>query len=679
MVWFASSHTRDDQKIGKNSEQFTSGGRQIPAGLTAADVVSKWTWAATLLQSSNVAYQQGVSGPFWYAAGATIQVILFATLAIEIKRKCPAIHTVLEVVLVRWGVAAHLVFLFFCVLTNLIVTAMLILGGAATVEALTGVNVYAASFLIPIPVCVYTAFGGLKGTYYASFTHTVIIFIALLIFMWKIYAGPSDIGSSNKMYDNLVCDAIKMQGTTGLDYTTGNSNGSLLTMWSQGGLIFGIVNIVGNFGTVFVDQSYWQGAIACQPSATWKGYLLGGISWFAIPFSMATSLGLAAHALDLPITPSESAQGLVPPAVATHLLGEGGAFLIAFQLFLAVTSTANSEQLAVSSLISYDIYKRYINPNATGKQIIFVSRAGIVFWAIVSGVVAAILKQFNISLGWVYMSMGNFIGSAVVPITFSLTWKNCTALGAILGALGGLAAAFIGWFSVAASLNGGVINVDTLGGNYPMLTGNLLALCVSPIICVIVSLMNPQNYDWKELEEKTGTYLVEDDPHAHLKATGGEDSKEAMDNAYYWVTRGGALLSIVLILIWPLLALPENPFSKSYFGWWVAIAFIWGHMAFLATVVYPVVQYFLPPRDIYLDPSESGAGEPAKEMQQSVHSQGVQPPAGFVLNPAMGAPGMVMYAPPYQTWNGPIQGMTTVGPFGPASMQGIPTPIFPQA
>lgn len=38
-------------------------------------------------QSANVAYKYGVSGPFWYAAGATIQVLLFAVLAVEIKRK----------------------------------------------------------------------------------------------------------------------------------------------------------------------------------------------------------------------------------------------------------------------------------------------------------------------------------------------------------------------------------------------------------------------------------------------------------------------------------------------------------------------------------------------------------------------------------------------------------------
>jgi hypothetical protein len=56
------------------SEHFISAGRSVRLGLTATDIVSKWTWAATLLQSANVAFKYGVSGPFWYAAGASVQV-----------------------------------------------------------------------------------------------------------------------------------------------------------------------------------------------------------------------------------------------------------------------------------------------------------------------------------------------------------------------------------------------------------------------------------------------------------------------------------------------------------------------------------------------------------------------------------------------------------------------------
>lgn len=59
-------------------------------------------------------------------------------------------------------------------MTNIIVTAMLLLGGSAVVNALTGVNIYAASFLIPLGVIVYTLAGGLKATFLASYIHSVI-------------------------------------------------------------------------------------------------------------------------------------------------------------------------------------------------------------------------------------------------------------------------------------------------------------------------------------------------------------------------------------------------------------------------------------------------------------------------------------------------------------------------
>jgi hypothetical protein len=71
---------------------FSTAGRSVKSGLVASAVVSSWTWAATLLQSSTVAYKYGVSGPFWYASGATVQILLFSTLAIELKKKAPNAH-----------------------------------------------------------------------------------------------------------------------------------------------------------------------------------------------------------------------------------------------------------------------------------------------------------------------------------------------------------------------------------------------------------------------------------------------------------------------------------------------------------------------------------------------------------------------------------------------------------
>lgn len=305
-------------------------------------------------------------------------MLLFGIIAINLKKVAPSAHTACEIVYARWGKAAHITFLFFCLAANIVVTSMLLLGGAATVQALTGVDVRLAAFLIPWGVILYTAAGGLQATFLASYLHTSIIFSVVITMVFLVYIK---IYSSDQIYtylENTVsyteeqCQIIFSNSSNVTFYVTepgkpkvyscgpvsGNYDGSYLTMLSAGGLMFGIINIVGNFGTVFVDNSYWQTAIASRPSAAAKGYLLGGLCWFAIPFSLATSLGLTANALMLPITASEASSGLVPPAVATELLGSSGAVLVLIMLFMAIVSTGSAESLAVSALITYDIYRQ---------------------------------------------------------------------------------------------------------------------------------------------------------------------------------------------------------------------------------------------------------------------------------------------------------------------------------
>ncbi|KAG2004698.1 urea transporter, variant 2 [Coprinopsis cinerea AmutBmut pab1-1] len=599
----------------KDSEEFTSASRSIKPGLIASGIVSAWTWAATLLQSSAVAYKYGLSGPWWYGAGATVQILLFAMLAAKLKLNAPYAHTWLEIVGARWGRTAHLVFMFFGLATCLIVSSMLILGGSATVTDLTGMHTIAACFLIPLGVAIYVVVGGMRSTLLCDYTHTAVLFAIILTFIFTVYATSEKIGSPAKMHELLTLSSL-------INPVEGNKEGSYITMRSENGLVFGIINIVGNFATVFQDQAYWQRAIASRPATTVKAYLLGGLAWFSIPFTFATTLGLAAVALRgdpqmKVLTPADVSAGLPASAAAAALLGKAGAAAILILLFLAVTSACSAELIAVSSLLTYDVYKAYINPNASEEQILRVGHAGVALYAIVCGIAGTIFYYIGVSMGWLYTFMGVLLGSAVVPIALAITWHKANKWGCIGGAVLGFIGGMVAWLVTTAKLNHGVITVVTSGGDYEMLAGNVTSIGFGGIIAVVSSLIWPDNFDWEttrsinrpappspdaaeqdsksdlENEKKNASEVVTKPASIADSFDANEEANEldpvALRKAFRFASWASISLFVVLILLIPLpLFFSQHIYTVAGFTGWVAVGISWTFFSIFAVVIYPL-------------------------------------------------------------------------------------------
>ncbi|TFY67126.1 hypothetical protein EVG20_g4051 [Dentipellis fragilis] len=581
----------------KSSEEFSSASRSVKPGLIASGIVSAWTWAATLLQSSAVAYKFGISGPWWYGSGATVQVLLFAQLAAKLKLNAPYAHTWLEIVGARWGTVAHLVFMFFGLATNIIVSSMLILGGSATVTNLTGMNTIAACFLIPLGVAIYVVVGGMRATLLCDYTHTTVLFAIILTFAFTVYATSPKIGSLSAMHDLLVNAAEA-------NPVPGNAHGSYLTMRSKNGLIFGVINVIGNFATVFQDQAYWQRAIASKPASCVKAYLVGGLAWFAIPFTFATTLGLAAVALkgdpDMPIlTPSDVSAGLPAAAAASALLGKSGAAILLVLLFLAVTSATSAELIAVSSVLTYDVYKKYINPKATEAQILKVSHAMVAFFALCMGIAGLIFFYIGVSMGWLYTFMGVILGSAVAPIALCITWSRANKWGCIVGAIAGFFAGIIAWLVTTSTLNNSVINVTTSGGDYEMLAGNLASIGVGAIIATASSLIWPENFDFEStralnapksapIEEKSED-LDRKSPDDEKRISSTDLDPVALGKAFRFAAWSSVILLLVMLIIIPLpLFFAQTIYGLHGFSAWVVIGIIWCFCSAISVVLYPL-------------------------------------------------------------------------------------------
>ncbi|EGY22228.1 urea active transporter [Verticillium dahliae VdLs.17] len=577
----------------QTSEMFTTAGRTLKSGLVASSVLSTWTWAATLLQSSGVAYRYGVSGPFWYAAGATVQIILFATLAIELKRKAPNAHTFLEVVRARYGPVTHFVFIAFCCFTNILVTAMLLTGGAAVIENLTGAPTAATVFIFPLGVVVYTLFGGIKATFITDYVNALVILVSIFIFAFVVYATNGILGSPGAVWD--ILQEISKERPI-----SGNAGGSYLTMRSQGGAEFFVINIVGNFGTVFLDNGYYNKAISASPVDALPGYVMGGLSWFAVPWLTATTMGLAGLALERydvwptypnRLTDAEVTAGLVLPSAAVALLGKGGAIATLLLAFMAIMSTYSSELIAISSIYSYDIYKTYINPAATGKQIMRMNYIGMTVFALFMGAFSTALYYIGISMGYLYVLMGVIISSAVIPATLTLLWDGQSWAAATFSPILGLICSLVGWL-VTTQVTSGEITVATSGANTPMLVGNVIAL-LSPLVFIpLLTYMppfKPQHYDWQSMlnirqgsDEEDEALDAETAPHEHAvenaaaAAAAAEEERAKLDKSAKfarWLCVG---LTLAFLVLWPMpLFGTAYVFSRKFFTGWVVVGILW--------------------------------------------------------------------------------------------------------
>lgn len=351
----------------------------------------------------------------------------------------------------------HIVFIVFCLMTNILVTAMLLTGGSAVMTSLTGVPTAAACFLLPIGVVLYTLFGGIKATFITDYLHTVVILVVIFLFAFSAYATNAELGSPSKVYDALVAASQRHP-------VEGNAEGSYLTMRSKEGGIFWIINLVGNFGTVFLDNGYYNKAIAASPVHAFPGYVIGGICWFAIPWLCASTMGLSALALEGTnrMSSNDVTAGLVLPFAAVKLLGYSGAVATTLMIFMAVTSAFSAQLIAVSSIFTYDIYAAYINPSAKGKKLVWISHMSCIVYSIIMAGFATGLYYAGIGMGYLYLLMGVIISSAVFPGAMTLLWKGQNRIAAALSPPLGLAVSLIAWL-VTAKTQYGVLTVDTTG------------------------------------------------------------------------------------------------------------------------------------------------------------------------------------------------------------------------
>jgi len=106
--------------------------------------------------------------------------------------------------------------------------------------------------------------------------------------------------------------------------------------------------------------------------------------------------------------------------------------------FAAGMSTADSQLLAVSAMVTSDLYKRMARRGASQRHLVWVGRAFVVVFTVIAWLVASFVElPLIVSLGLMaYAGTANLF----VPLVGALFWPRATAKGALCGMIAGVAA-----------------------------------------------------------------------------------------------------------------------------------------------------------------------------------------------------------------------------------------------
>ncbi len=350
----------------------------------------------------------------------------------------------------------------------LVYTASALSAGGKLFNTVFGLDYHVALTIGAVIILLYTAMGGFMAVCVTDFIQGMLMLIALLIVPIAAYGAVSG-------------------DFSGAIEATGKNAGSFLSLFQNDGQDYDFIAIISQvgWGLGYCGMPHiLTRFMAVKSNKELNKSKVIGIVWVALSLGFACLIGVVGRAyLGSPeIADSEN----VFIEMILHMFTDNVVLIFIGGLFLcgilaAIMSTADSQLLVTASSVSEDIYKGVVNPKASDKAILRISRITVVIVALLAFVIA--WDPESSIMGLVSNAWAGF-GAAFGPIVLlSLYWKRTNLPGAISGILTG-ALTVIVWDYIPF---GG----ETLGaatGLYSLVIG----FALSAAVIVVVSLCTKQ-------------------------------------------------------------------------------------------------------------------------------------------------------------------------------------------
>lgn len=511
----------------ENADSYMTAGSKIGFGISAASMTATWIWASSMYASATAGYTYGVSGPIHYGLWGALMILFIYPFGRRIRKVAPRAHTLAEVMHARHGRSSQLMLAGSNVLGSVISLTSNFIAGGALVAMLSPFSFQQGIVAVAGGVLLYTLWSGFRASVLTDFTQVVAMLGAVVVIIPVIFfaaGGPAIF-------------------TEGAAHVTPQQQSFFS---SDAFLNQGAPYIAAVLAYAIGNQTIAQRLFAVREDLIKPTFVTATVGYGATIIGVGM---LGVMALYLGIEPAGGDVNNLIPQLATTYLGPALLAVFFVMIIGALSSTADSDLSALSSIMMADVYGQNVagRKHANPRTMLLVGRVTMVV-ATAAGLYFA-SGQLNILELLVFV--GALWGALVFPVIASFYWGRVTnaaftvatlsaiaifvpvrfelvpmigPVGLVVDVLAVIGVGVVlglmcfGFFGLRVALAVGTVATVVVAPfgigflhDYTVLSASLVAYSVSTLVCVALSLSRRESFDFSLIARRTGDFDERDD------------------------------------------------------------------------------------------------------------------------------------------------------------------------
>jgi SSS family solute:Na+ symporter len=450
------------------------------------------------MSGSGFALGLAISSYEWMAAATLILVAVFI-IPVYLKNK---IFTMPQFLSMRYNDHVSTIMAIFWLLVYVFVnlTSIIYLGALAISSISTisfGWSIFGLCFFSMI-----VTLGGMKVIGYTDVIQVVVLIIGGLI---TTYLALDLLAQHYGYGDNIIkaLSVLRKEAPEHFHMIFDSSNKNYKELPGISVLIGGM--LINNLAYWGCNQYIVQRALGADLPTARKGILFAAFLKLLVPV-IAVLPGIIMYLLHSKglFTAEMSDHGVVKPDHAyptlINLLPAGLKGVAFAALTAAIVASLAGKANSICTIFSLDIYKKYLNKNASEKRMVLVGRSAVVVAMVIAAIVTPALKSLDQAYQFIQEYVG-FISPGVLAIfLLGFFWKRTTATAALTGAI----------LTIPLSTVLKFLPVWTNGAfpDYPFLDRMTIDFVVIVLVMIIISLSTKKPDKAHTVEVDTSMFRI---------------------------------------------------------------------------------------------------------------------------------------------------------------------------